>query len=52
MNPHDRAKRPGAHLVTEKFGVEDPLVLSDGHPPRDPPSLIGPTAKPSRSRSR
>ncbi|MFD7134918.1 hypothetical protein [Streptomyces sp. NPDC059894] len=49
MNPHDRAKRPGA-LVTEEFGVEDPWALSDDHPPRDPRSLTGPTAKPSRSR--
>ena len=50
MNPHDMAKRPGAHLVAEEFGVEDPWALSDDHPPRDPRSLTGPTAKPSRSR--
>jgi hypothetical protein len=36
MNPHDMAKRPGAHLVAKKFGVEDPWALSDDHPPRDP----------------
>ncbi|MFD5626405.1 large ATP-binding protein [Streptomyces sp. NPDC127072] len=41
MNPHDMAKRPGAHLVTEEFGVEDPWALSDGHPPRDPLHLVG-----------
>ncbi|MFJ8602240.1 hypothetical protein ACIREM_26710 [Streptomyces shenzhenensis] len=50
MNPHDRAKRPSAHLVAEEFRVEAPLALSDDHPPRDPRSLTGPTAKPSRSR--
>lgn len=43
MNPHDMAKRPGAHLVAEEFGVEDPWVLSDGHPPRDPLHLVGRT---------
>lgn len=52
MNPHDRAKRPGAHLVAEKFCVEDPWALSDDHPPRGPRSLTGPTAKPSLSHSR
>ncbi|MDW4911373.1 large ATP-binding protein [Streptomyces sp. ADMS] len=41
MNPHDMAKRPGAHLVAEEFGVEDPWALSDGHPPRDPLHLLG-----------
>ncbi|MDX3775975.1 large ATP-binding protein [Streptomyces europaeiscabiei] len=40
MNPHDMAKRPGAHLVTEEFGVEDPWALSDDHPPRDPLHLV------------
>ncbi|MGW1052911.1 large ATP-binding protein [Streptomyces sp. NPDC002521] len=41
MNPHDTAKRPGAHLVAEEFGVEDPWALSDDHPPHDPLHLIG-----------
>ncbi|MFG3289809.1 large ATP-binding protein [Streptomyces sp. NPDC048179] len=41
MNPHDMAKRPGAHLVAEEFGVEDPWTLSDDHPPRDPLYLVG-----------
>lgn len=41
MNPHDLAKRPGAHLVTEAFGVDDPWTLSDDHPPRDPLHLVG-----------
>ncbi|MDX2525215.1 large ATP-binding protein [Streptomyces europaeiscabiei] len=40
MNPHDMAKRPGAHLVAEEFGVEDPWALSDDHPPRDPLYLV------------
>ncbi|MEU3792984.1 large ATP-binding protein [Streptomyces fructofermentans] len=43
MNPHDMAKRPGAHLVAEEFGVEDPWALSDDHPPRDPLHLVGRT---------
>ncbi|MEU9155721.1 hypothetical protein AB0D59_35520 [Streptomyces sp. NPDC048417] len=50
MNLHDMAKRPGAHLVTEEFGVEDSWALSDDHPPRDPRSPADTTAKPSRSR--
>ncbi|MFD9106999.1 hypothetical protein [Streptomyces bottropensis] len=51
MNPHGRAKRPGAHLVAEKFCVEEPLALSDGHPPpRAPRSPADTTAKLSRSR--
>ncbi|MDT0467580.1 hypothetical protein [Streptomyces gibsoniae] len=41
MNPHDTAKRPGAHLVSEEFGVEDPWALSDDHPPRHPLYLVG-----------
>ncbi|MFF4835230.1 large ATP-binding protein [Streptomyces sp. NPDC001315] len=41
MNPHDMTKRPGAHLVAEEFGVEDPWTLSDDHPPRDPLHLVG-----------
>ncbi|NEA56596.1 large ATP-binding protein [Streptomyces sp. SID13666] len=41
MNPHDPARRPGAHAVTEEFGVEDPWKLSDGHPFRDPLDLVG-----------
>lgn len=41
MNPHDMTKRPGAHLVAEEFGVEDPWALSDDHPPRDPLHLLG-----------
>jgi hypothetical protein len=41
MNPRDTAKRPGAHLVAEEFGVEDPWALSDDHPPHDPLHLVG-----------
>ncbi|ANZ14849.1 large ATP-binding protein [Streptomyces noursei] len=41
MNPHDPAKRPGAHLVAEEFGVEDPWALTDNRPPRDPRDLVG-----------
>jgi hypothetical protein len=41
MNPHDVAKRPGAHLVAEEFGVADPWALSNDHPPRDPLHLVG-----------
>ncbi|QMU67308.1 large ATP-binding protein [Streptacidiphilus sp. P02-A3a] len=41
MNPHDAAKQPGAHLVAEEFGVEDPWALSDNHPLRDPLDLVG-----------
>ncbi|WP_050370041.1 hypothetical protein [Streptomyces acidiscabies] len=41
MNPHDPAKRPGAHLVAKEFGVEDPWALSDAHPLRDPLDLVG-----------
>jgi hypothetical protein len=41
MNPHDPAKRPGAHLVAEEFGVEDPWALSDNRPLRDPLDLVG-----------
>jgi hypothetical protein len=41
MNPHDTAKRPGAHLVAEEFGVEDPWALSDDYPPRHPLCLVG-----------
>lgn len=36
MNPHNRAKPPSAHLVTEEFRVEDPLAL------------VGTTSEPSR----
>ncbi|MEV4864597.1 hypothetical protein [Streptomyces ossamyceticus] len=50
MNPHAMAKRHGAHLVAEEFCAEDPLALSDNHPPRAPRSPVGTTAKPSRSR--
>ncbi|MFD5675821.1 large ATP-binding protein [Streptomyces sp. NPDC127040] len=41
MNPHEAAKRPGAHLVAEEFGVEDPWALSDNRPLRDPLDLVG-----------
>ncbi|MFJ7096775.1 hypothetical protein ACIQWL_42180 [Streptomyces mirabilis] len=41
MNPHDPAKRPGAHLIAEEFGVEDPWALSDNRPLRDPLDLVG-----------
>ncbi|MFI5993942.1 large ATP-binding protein [Streptomyces sp. NPDC051362] len=37
------AKRPGAHLVAEEFGVEDPWALGDDHPPHDPLHLVGKT---------
>ncbi|MEU6664033.1 large ATP-binding protein [Streptomyces sp. NPDC046821] len=41
MNPHDAAKRPGAHLVAEEFGVEDPWALSDNQTLGDPLGLVG-----------
>jgi hypothetical protein len=41
MNPHNATERPGAHLVAEEFGVEDPWALSDDHPLRDPLDLVG-----------
>jgi hypothetical protein len=41
MNPHNAVERPGAHLVAEEFGVEDPWALSDNHPLRDPLDLVG-----------
>ncbi|MEW1660599.1 large ATP-binding protein [Streptomyces sp. NPDC093707] len=41
MNPHDPAKRPGAHLVAEEFGVADPWELSGNRPLRDPLGLVG-----------
>lgn len=41
MNPHDPAKRPGAHLVAEEFGVEDSWALSDNQSLRDPLDLVG-----------
>ncbi|MFI1592296.1 hypothetical protein ACH4WW_30835 [Streptomyces halstedii] len=41
MNPHDATERPGAHLVAEEFGIEDPWALSDNHPLRDPLDLVG-----------
>lgn len=41
MNPHDMTKRPGAHLVAEKFGVADPWTLSDDHSPSAPLHLVG-----------
>ncbi|MYZ39523.1 MULTISPECIES: hypothetical protein [unclassified Streptomyces] len=41
MNPHDAAERPGAHLVAEEFGVEDPCALSDNRPLGDPRGRVG-----------
>ncbi|NEA75437.1 hypothetical protein C8250_015505 [Streptomyces sp. So13.3] len=41
MNPHDPSEKPGAHLVAETFGVEDPWALSDGHPLCDPLDVVG-----------
>ncbi|MGW4031687.1 hypothetical protein ACWEFL_20660 [Streptomyces sp. NPDC004838] len=41
MNLHDPARRPGAHLVSEALGVEDPWMLSDANPAHDPLDLIG-----------
>ena len=41
MNPHSATERPGAHLIAEEFGVEDPWALSDDHPLRDPLDLVG-----------
>ncbi|MFE2498408.1 large ATP-binding protein [Streptomyces scopuliridis] len=41
MNPHDAAKRPGAHLVAEEFGVESPWALSNNRPLRDPTDVVG-----------
>ncbi|MFF3750542.1 hypothetical protein ACFYYH_08795 [Streptomyces sp. NPDC002018] len=41
MNPHDAANRPGAHLVAEEFGVEDPWALSNNRPLSDPLGLVG-----------
>jgi hypothetical protein len=34
MNPHDAAKRPGAHLVAEEFGVEAALRDTRSGSPR------------------
>ncbi|WP_405848480.1 large ATP-binding protein [Streptomyces sp. NBC_01518] len=36
MNPHDATKRPGAHLVAEMLGVEDPWTLNVRYRPSDP----------------
>lgn len=41
MNPHDVARRPGAHLVAEEFGVEDPWALSDNGRLSNPRGLVG-----------
>ncbi|MCX4752463.1 hypothetical protein [Kitasatospora purpeofusca] len=31
MNPHDPLKKPGAHLVFDRLGAEDPQALAAGH---------------------
>jgi hypothetical protein len=36
MNPHDATKQPGAHLVAEMLGVEDPWTLNIAYRPSDP----------------
>jgi hypothetical protein len=36
MNSHDATKRPGAHLVAEMLGVEDPWTLNIAYRPSDP----------------
>ena len=36
MNPHDATKRPGAHLVAEMLGDEDPWTLNTAYQPTDP----------------
>ncbi|MBM9508020.1 hypothetical protein [Actinacidiphila acididurans] len=41
MNPHDPAVRPGARLVADGLGVDDPRDLSDRHPSDDPLRAVG-----------
>ncbi|WP_329612536.1 hypothetical protein OG244_03890 [Streptomyces brevispora] len=41
MNPYEPADRPGAHLVAEKLGVEDPWLLTENHAPGDARDLVG-----------
>ncbi|WP_329348922.1 large ATP-binding protein [Streptomyces sp. NBC_01261] len=36
MNPHDATKQPGAHLVAEMLGDEDPWTLNIAYRPGDP----------------
>ncbi|MFF1794697.1 hypothetical protein ACFVXQ_10835 [Kitasatospora sp. NPDC058263] len=36
MNPHDPVNKPGAHLVFDRLGVEDPRALAAGHPYESP----------------
>jgi hypothetical protein len=36
MNPHDATKQPGAHLVAEMLGVEDPWTLNIAYRPSGP----------------
>ncbi|MFG2370510.1 large ATP-binding protein [Streptomyces sp. NPDC048504] len=36
MNPHDATERPGAHLVAEMLGVENPWTLNIAYRPGDP----------------
>ncbi|WP_405988387.1 large ATP-binding protein [Streptomyces sp. NBC_00986] len=36
MNPHDATERPGAHLVSEMLGIEDPWTLNISYRPSDP----------------
>ncbi|MER5613933.1 hypothetical protein [Streptomyces sp. NPDC002215] len=41
MNRYDPAKRPGAHLVAEEFGVDDPWDLTDNLPLHHPLDFVG-----------
>ncbi|MFD9427313.1 MULTISPECIES: hypothetical protein [unclassified Streptomyces] len=41
MNPHDPAKRPGAHWVAVEFGVDDPWALADNLPRHHPLDIVG-----------
>ncbi|MEU6172735.1 large ATP-binding protein [Streptantibioticus parmotrematis] len=41
MNVHDPLVRPGAHLVAEAFGVDDPRAFSDGRLPHRPLDMVG-----------
>lgn len=41
MNPHDPTDRPGAHLVSDQFGVADPWELTENYSPSDARDLTG-----------
>ena len=41
MNPHNAAVRPGAHMVAEAFGVEDPWLLCVSDELTHPQDLVG-----------